>query len=94
MSKKKWKDYYVCKLMKSLYRLKQVLSQWYKKFEFVVGEQGYKETIPSYSIFEQKFFDGDLSSCYSVNDMLIVSIISLELTIWKNNWVGLLPRKT
>ena len=34
---------FVCKLKKSLYGLKQAPRQWYKKFESVMGEQGYKE---------------------------------------------------
>ena len=37
----KEKEDYVCKLNKSLYGLKQAPRQWYKKFESVMGKQGY-----------------------------------------------------
>ena len=37
----KGKKDYVCKLKKSLCGLKQAPRQWYKKFESVMGEQGY-----------------------------------------------------
>ena len=37
----KRKKNYVCKLKKSLYGLKQAPRQWYKKFESVMGKQGY-----------------------------------------------------
>ncbi|KAJ4728570.1 Retrovirus-related Pol polyprotein from transposon TNT 1-94 [Melia azedarach] len=40
----KFKEDYLCKLKKRFYGLKQVLRQWYKKFESVMWEQDYKKT--------------------------------------------------
>ena len=40
----KGKEDYVCRLKKSLYDLKQAPRQWCKKFESVMGEQGYMKT--------------------------------------------------
>ena len=34
----------MCKLKKSLYGLKQAPRKWYKKFESIMGEQGYLKT--------------------------------------------------
>nr|CAN65851.1 hypothetical protein VITISV_019135 [Vitis vinifera] len=55
----KGKEDYVCKLKKSLYGLKQALRQWYKKFESVMGEQGYRKTTSDHYVFVQKFSDDD-----------------------------------
>ncbi|GJR09098.1 putative RNA-directed DNA polymerase [Tanacetum coccineum] len=40
----KEKEDYMCRLQKSLYGLKQAPRQWYKKFESVIGKQGYRKT--------------------------------------------------
>ena len=42
--KKKGKKHLVCKLKKSLYGLK-------KKFELVIGEQGYKKSTSDHCVF-------------------------------------------
>ncbi|KAJ0796583.1 putative RNA-directed DNA polymerase [Helianthus annuus] len=47
----KGKEDYVCKLQKSLYGLKQAPRQWYKKFESVMGKQGYRKTISDHCVF-------------------------------------------
>ncbi|KAJ4716959.1 Retrovirus-related Pol polyprotein from transposon TNT 1-94 [Melia azedarach] len=69
----KGKEYYVCKLKKSLYGLKQAPRQWYKKFESVMGEQGYRKTSSDHCVFIQKFSDDDfIILLLYVDDMLIV----------------------
>ncbi|CAL1392755.1 unnamed protein product [Linum trigynum] len=70
--KKKNKEGYVCRLRKSLYGLKQAPRQWYKKFESVMGEQGYKKTTSDHCVFVKKFPDGDfIILLLYVDDMLI-----------------------
>ena len=60
-------------LKKSLYRLKQTPRQWYKKFESVMGEQGYRKTISNHCVFVQKLFDDDfVILLLYVDDILIV----------------------
>ena len=69
----KGKEDNVCKLKKSLYGLKQAPRQWYKKFESVMGEEGYKKTTSNHCVFVQKFSDDDfIILLLNVDDMLIV----------------------
>lgn len=69
----KRKEDYVCWLKKSLYGLKQAPRQWYKKFESVMGEHGYKKTTSDHCVFVQKLFDDDfIILLLYVHDMLIV----------------------
>ncbi|CAL1378886.1 unnamed protein product [Linum trigynum] len=63
---------YVCRLRKSFYGLKQAPRQWYKKFESVMGEQGYKKTTSDHCVFVKKISDGDfIILLLYVDDMLI-----------------------
>ena len=63
----------MCKLNKSLYGLKQAPRQWYKKFESVMGEQGYKKTTSDHCVFMKMFGDDDfIILLLYVDDMLIV----------------------
>ena len=67
------KENFVCKLKKSIYGIKQAPRQWYKKFESVMGEQGYKKTSSDHCVFVQKFSDNDsIILLLYVDDMLIV----------------------
>ena len=67
------KENFVCKLKKSLYGLNQAPRQWYKKFESVMGEQGYKKTCSDHCEFVQKNYDKDfIILLLYVDDMLIV----------------------
>ena len=78
--KVKGKEDYVCRLKKSLYGLKQAPRQWYKKFESVMEEQGYKKTTSDHCVFMQKFSDGDfIILLLYVDDMLIVGMNSSRI---------------
>ncbi|GKA55491.1 putative RNA-directed DNA polymerase [Tanacetum coccineum] len=69
----KGKEDYVCRLQKSLYGLKQALRQWYKKFESVIGKQGFRKTFSDHCVFFQRFGDDDfIILLLYVDDMLIV----------------------
>ncbi|CAJ2671557.1 unnamed protein product [Trifolium pratense] len=69
----KRKEDYVCRLRKSLYGLKQAPRQWYKKFESVMSEQGYKKTTSDHCVFVRKFSNDDfIILLLYVDDMLIV----------------------
>ena len=69
----KGKEDYACKLKKSLYGLKQTPMQWYKKFESVMGEQGYRKTTSDHCVFVQKFSNDDfVILLLYVDDILIV----------------------
>ena len=58
----------MCRLKKSLYGLKQVLRQWYKKFDSFMVEHRYDRTASDLCVFVNKFFDGE----FIMDDMLIV----------------------
>ena len=65
------KEDYVCRLRKSLYGLKQ--AQWYKTFESVMCEQGYRNTTSDHCVFVRKFSNDDfIILLLYVDDMLIV----------------------
>ncbi|WCJ24325.1 Transposon TyH3 Gag-Pol polyprotein [Euphorbia peplus] len=50
----KGKEHMVCKLQKSLYRLKQAPRQWYKKFDSFMSSHGYKKTYADpYAYFKK-----------------------------------------
>jgi hypothetical protein len=76
----KGKEDYVRRLKKSLYGLKQAPRQWYKKFESVMEEQGYRKTTSDHCVFVQKFPDGDfIILLLYVDDMLIVGMNSSRI---------------
>ena len=69
----KGKERLVCWLKKSLYGFKQVLSQWYTKFDSFMIEHGYDRTASDHCVFVKKFFDGEfIILLLYVDDMLIV----------------------
>ncbi|KAL4559836.1 hypothetical protein LXL04_031982 [Taraxacum kok-saghyz] len=77
----KGKEDYVCRLQKSLYGLKQAPRQWYKKFESVMGKQGYRKTASDHCVFFQRFGDDDfIILLLYVDDMLIVGKNAKRIT--------------
>ncbi|GAU50368.1 hypothetical protein TSUD_284660 [Trifolium subterraneum] len=66
----KGKEDYVCRLRKSLYGLKQAPRQWYKKFEFVMSEQGYKKTTSDWkNISNIDKLKKQLSESFAMKDL-------------------------
>ncbi|GLT38191.1 hypothetical protein SLA2020_124550 [Shorea laevis] len=71
--KVKGKEDFVYKLKKSLYGLKQAPRQWYRKFESVMRQHGYKKTSSDHCVFVKKFSANDfVILLLYVDDMLIV----------------------
>jgi hypothetical protein len=67
-------------LRKVFYGLKQAPRQWYKKFESVMKEQGYRKTTSNHCVFMQKFPNGDfIILLLYIDDMLIVGMNSLRI---------------
>jgi len=67
------KEDYVYILKKSLYDLKQAPRQWYKKFESIMGEQGYMKTTSDHCVFVKQFANNDfIILLLYVDDMFIV----------------------
>ena len=71
--KVKGKEELVCKLKKSLYRLKQAPRQWYKKFDSFIENHSFSKTMSDYCVFVKKFSDNDfIILLLYVDDMLII----------------------
>ena len=67
------KEHLVCRLKKSLYGLKQVPRQWYKKFDSFMVEYGFGGTASDHCVFVKKFSNGEfIILLLYVDDMLIV----------------------
>ncbi|GJS10563.1 retrovirus-related pol polyprotein from transposon TNT 1-94 [Tanacetum coccineum] len=62
-----------CVRLKKFVRVEASPRQWYKKFESVIGKQGYRKTSSDHCVFFQKFGDDDfIILLLYVDDMLIV----------------------
>ncbi|KAL9251506.1 Retrovirus-related Pol polyprotein from transposon TNT 1-94-like protein [Drosera capensis] len=67
------KENLVCRLRKSLYGLKQVPRQWYKKFDLFMGEHGYNHIASDHCVYVKRFsYDDFIILLLYVDDMLIV----------------------
>ena len=63
----------VCKLVKSLYRLKQAPKQWHEKFDDFIMSQGLKINKCDKCVYVKDTKHGYVIICLYVDDMLIVS---------------------
>ena len=71
--KVKGKKNMVCKLKKSVYRIKQAPRQWYKKFDSFMMSQEYKRTFEDPYAYVQRFPDDKfIILLLYVDDMLIM----------------------
>jgi len=69
----KGKEELVCKLKKSLYRLKQAPRQWYKKFDSFMENYCFNKIMCDHCVFVKKFGDNDfIILLLYVDDILIV----------------------
>lgn len=57
--KVKCKEYFLCQLKKSLYRLKQASQQWYKKLDSFMIELEYRRPTSGHSVFVKRFSYGE-----------------------------------
>ena len=62
----------VCKLVKSLYSLKQVPKQWHKKFDNAMVGNGFKINECNKCVYVKDTKNGHVILCLYVDDMLIV----------------------
>ena len=70
----KGKEHLVCKLLKSLYGLKQSSRQWYQKFDAFMRSQGYKHSTEDPCLYVKRQPNGQLIMLILyVDDVLIAS---------------------
>ena len=74
----------VCKLMKSLYGLKQALKQWHEKFDNVMMSLGFKINECDKCVYVKDVEHGYVIVCLYVDDMLIFSSDDKMITSTKN----------
>ncbi|GJX52189.1 ribonuclease H-like domain-containing protein, partial [Tanacetum coccineum] len=61
----------VCKLVKSLYGLKQALRQWNEKLTSALNENGFRQSINDYSLFVKNKNNVLLALLVYVDDIVI-----------------------
>ena len=74
----------VCKLVKSLYGLKQALKQWHEKFDNVMMSHGFKINEYDKCVYVKDVEHGYVIICLYVDDMLIVGSDDKMITSTKN----------
>ncbi|GJR39735.1 zinc finger, CCHC-type containing protein [Tanacetum coccineum] len=62
----------VCRLVKSLYGLKQALKQWHQKFDHTMLESGFKINECDKCVYVKDTSSGYVIMCLYVDDMLII----------------------
>jgi hypothetical protein len=83
-------EHKVCKLLKSLYELKQALRQWHIKFDQCLLSNGFKTNESDKCIYYKSFDDAHVIICLYVDDLLIfgsnIDVINTTKTRLKNNF--------
>ena len=64
----------VCKLVKSLYRLKQVSKQWHKKFDSIIFFNGFQINNFDNCLYYKSFNDRCVLLCLYIDDILILAL--------------------
>ncbi|KAG9453307.1 hypothetical protein H6P81_006211 [Aristolochia fimbriata] len=78
------KENWVCKLIKSLYGLKQSPRQWYKRFDRFIKDQKYTRNKYDNCVYLRKLQDGSyIYLLLYVDDMLIAAKSQVEIDILK-----------
>jgi len=66
-------EHKVCKLIKSLYGLKQTPKQWHEKFDYVILEYGFKHNSADKCIYSKFTNDFGVIIYLYMDDILIIS---------------------
>ncbi|GKD90990.1 ribonuclease H-like domain-containing protein, partial [Tanacetum coccineum] len=77
----------VCKLVKSLYELKQALRQWNEKLTTTLKENGLNQSINDYSLFVRNENGIFLALFIYVDDIVITSNSNEEIDKFQKNWI-------
>lgn len=67
------KEKKVCKLVKSLYSLKEAPKQWHEKFNEVIHSNGFTIIDADNCFYAEKYDDAYVVLCLYANDILIFS---------------------
>lgn len=62
----------VCKLLKSLYGLRQASRKWYEKLTYLLLAQGYKQSSSNYSLFTLNYATDFTALLVYVDDVILV----------------------
>lgn len=73
----------VCKLLKSLYYLKQGSHQWFAKITYALQQQGYSQSKNDYSLFLKKDSSNVTISAIYVDDILMTGTNHTEILALK-----------
>jgi len=73
----------VCKLQKSLYRLRQALRQWFARLSSTLIEDGFERSYADYSLFTYRKGDVFLPLLVYVDDIILAGNNSHACTKFK-----------
>jgi len=71
-------EHLVCRLKKSLYRLKQSLRQWYKRFDSYMIQIGYKSCEYDCCVYIKSLDDGSFIFLLLYVDDMLIAVKNLD----------------
>ena len=80
------KEHMLCKLTRSLYRLKQAQRQWYKKFDSFMTKSGFSKAEKDPFCYFKKYSDSYVFLLLHVDDMLIAGSSMSDINNLKTRW--------